>query len=174
MFRCIDPKLYDNAGQLLKIQKAVGVTTANGFAKTLQQDYVTYTYTNNGKQQFVTDANGNKAQYTWDGFDRLSKWSFPSPTTPGTVSTTDYEQYTYDPAGNRLSLRRRDGRTLTFAYDNFNRMLSKLIPDGCPPIQPTGQGFSRRGYWSPALSARMVRPRSPTSAKPPVTAIFSG
>jgi len=132
--------LYDNAGQLLKVQKAYGVTTANGFPKTLQQDYVTYTYTNNGKQQFVTDANGNKAQFTWDGFDRLSKWNFPSPTTAGTVSTTDYEQYTYDPAGNRLSLRRRDGRTLTFAYDNLNRMLSKLIPDGCPPIQPPGTG----------------------------------
>jgi YD repeat-containing protein len=136
----ITKNLYDNAGQLLKIQKAFGVTTANGFAQTLQQDYVTYAYTNNSKQQFITDANGNKAQYTWDGFDRLSKWNFPSPTTPGTVSTTDYEQYGYDPAGNRLSLRRRDGRTLTFAYDNLNRMLSKLIPDGCPPIQPPGTG----------------------------------
>jgi RHS repeat-associated protein len=114
--------------------------TANGFPATLQQDYVTYTYTNNGKQQFVTDANGNKAQFTWNGFDRLAKWNFPSPTTPGTVSTTDYEQYTYDAAGNRLSLRRRDGRTLTFTYDNLNRMLSKLIPDGCPPIQPPGTG----------------------------------
>jgi RHS repeat-associated protein len=136
----IAKNLYDNAGQLTKIQKAFGITTANGFPQTLQQDYVTYTYTNNGKQQFVTDANGNKAQYTWDGFDRLSKWNFPSPTTPGTVSTTDFEQYTYDAAGNRLSLKRRDGRTLTFSYDNLNRMLSKLIPDGCPPIQPPGTG----------------------------------
>jgi len=136
----ITKNTYDNAGQLLKIQKAYLVTTANGFPQTLQQDYVTYTYTNNDKQQFITDAKGNKAQFTWDGFDRLSKWNFPSPTTPGTVSTTDYEQYTYDAAGNRLSLRRRDGRTLTFTYDNLNRMLSKLIPDGCPPIQPPGTG----------------------------------
>jgi hypothetical protein len=29
----------------------------------------------------VTDANDNKAQFTRDGFDRLSKWNFPSPTT---------------------------------------------------------------------------------------------
>jgi len=28
----------------------------------------------------------------------------------------------------------------TFTYDNLNRMLSKLIPDGCPPIQPPGTG----------------------------------
>jgi RHS repeat-associated protein len=136
----ITKNVYDNAGQLLKIQKAYLITTANGFPQTLQQDYVTYAYTLNGKQQFVTDANGNKAQFTWDGFDRLSKWNFPSPTTPGTVSSTDYEQYGYDAAGNRLSLRRRDGRTLTFTYDNLNRMLSKLIPDGCPPIQPPGTG----------------------------------
>jgi RHS repeat-associated protein len=136
----ITRNVYDNAGQLLKIQKAYGVTTANGFAQTLQQDYVTYAYTLNGKQQYVTDANANKAQYTWDGHDRLSKWNFPSPTASGTVSTTDYEQYGYDAAGNRVSLKRRDGRTLTFTYDNLNRMLSKLIPDGCPPIQPAGTG----------------------------------
>jgi YD repeat-containing protein len=128
----ITKNLYDTAGQLTKVQKAFGTP--------LQQDYVTYAYANNGKQQFVTDANGNKAQFSWDGFDRLSKWNFPSPTTPGTVSTTDFEQYTYDAAGNRLSLKRRDGRTLTFAYDSLNRMLSKTIPDGCPPIQPAGTG----------------------------------
>jgi YD repeat-containing protein len=56
------------------------------------------------------------------------------------ASTAGTEQYTYDAAGNRLSLRRRDGRTLTFTYDNLNRMTSKLIPDGCPPIQPPGTG----------------------------------
>ena len=69
-----------------------------------------------------------------------SRSSIPSATTPGTISATDYEQYAYDAAGNRLSLKRRDGRTLTFTYDNLNRMLSKLIPDGCPPIQPPGTG----------------------------------
>ena len=136
----ITKNVYDNAGELLKIQKAYLITTANGFPATLQQDYVTYSYTNNGKQQFITDADVNKAQYTWDGFDRLSKWNFPDKITHNTVSTTDFEQYTYDAAGNRLSLKRRDGRTLTFTYDNLNRMLSKLIPDGCPPIQPPGTG----------------------------------
>ena len=43
-------------------------------------------------------------------------------------------------AANLTSLRRRDGRTLTFTYNNLNRMLSKLVPDGCPPIQPPGTG----------------------------------
>ena len=72
--------LYDNAAQLLKFQKAYLITTAKGFPANLQQDYVTYAYTPKGKQEYVTDANGNKAQFTWDGFDRLRKWNFPSPT----------------------------------------------------------------------------------------------
>lgn len=117
---------YDNAGQLTKVQKAYQVTTANGFPQTLQADYVTYTYTNNGKQLTVTDANGNKAQYTYDGHDRLTKWAFPDKATVGAVSTCDYEQYTYDAAGNRTSLRKRDGSTLTYTYDNLNRPLSKV------------------------------------------------
>lgn len=116
----ITKNTYDNAGQLTKVQKAY--LTAD------QADYVTYTYTLNGRQQFVTDANGNKAEFTWDGFDRLSKWNFPSPSTPGTVSTTDFEQYGYDAAGNRTNLRKRDGSTLTYSYDNLNRMTLKVVP----------------------------------------------
>ena len=77
----ITRNLYDNAAQLLKFQKAYLITTAKGFPANLQQDYVTYAYTPKGKQEYVTDATGNTAQFTWDGFDRLSKWNFPSPTT---------------------------------------------------------------------------------------------
>jgi RHS repeat-associated protein len=129
----ITKNVYDNAGQLTKVQKGFGVTTANGFPATLQQDYVTYAYTNNGKQQYVTDANGNKAQYKYDGFDRLQCWIFPSTTTAGQVSgdcvtTGDYEKYTYDAAGNRVSLRKRDASTLTYTYDNLNRVITKIVP----------------------------------------------
>jgi len=123
----ISKNLYDVAGQLLKVQKAYGTL--------IQQDHVTHTYSSNGKQLTVTDANGNKAQFTWDGLDRQTKWNFPHKTTVGAISTTDYEQYGYDAAGNRLTLRKRDGRTLTFAYDALNRVTSKLVPDGCAPIQ---------------------------------------
>ena len=125
----ITRQVYDNAGQLLKIQKAYGAP--------LQQDYVTYAYTNNGKQQYVTDANGNKAQYVYDGFDRLQCWIFPSKTTVGQVSgdcitTGDYEKYTYDAASNRLSLRKRDASTLTYTYDNLNRVITKVVPGTTP------------------------------------------
>lgn len=116
----ITKNVYDAAGQLLKLQRAVGTP--------IQQDYATYTYTANGKQASVTDANGNRTGYTYDGFDRLLRWSFPSKTTAGTTSTTDYEQYGYDANDNRTSLRKRDGSTLTYQYDALNRNIVKVIP----------------------------------------------
>jgi RHS repeat-associated protein len=119
---------YDAAGQLTQVQRAYQITTANGFPTTLQQNYATYTYSANGRKTSVTDANGNVASMTYDGYDRQIRWNFPSPTTPGTVSATDYEAYTYDGVGNRLSLRKRDGTTLTYSYDNLNRILVKSVP----------------------------------------------
>ena len=116
----ITRNVYDNAGQLLQVQKAYGTS--------LQQNYVTYTYTNNGKQASVTDANGNLATLAYDGHDRLAKWTFPSKTAPGQVNPADYEAYGYDAAGNRTSLRKRDGVTLTYQYDGLNRNTVKSVP----------------------------------------------
>ncbi|WP_395942185.1 RHS repeat domain-containing protein [Brevundimonas aurantiaca] len=118
----IERRVYDAAGQLLQVRRAVGTP--------LEQVYAAYTYSPNGKQTSVTDANGNKASMTYDGFDRQAAWYFPSTTTPGEVSTTDYEAYGYDPNGNRTSLRKRDGRVISYTYDALNRMTSKIIPDG--------------------------------------------
>jgi hypothetical protein len=42
----------------------------------------------------------------YDGQGRQNRWVFPSKTTAGAVNDSDYESYTYDVAGNRLSLRR--------------------------------------------------------------------
>lgn len=69
------------------MQKAYGVTSANGFPATLQQNYAGYEYTANGKQKAVIDANGN-----------------------------------------RTTLRKRDGLSLTFLYDDLNRMKQKTVP----------------------------------------------
>lgn len=126
---------YDSAGQLIKVQKAYGTTD--------QTDYVTYTYTSNGKQLNVTDAKGNRAQFQYDGFDRLLRWIFPSKTTSGALNTIDYEQYGYDAAGNRTTLLKRDGSLLTFTYDALNRMTSKVATVGNgsnPPASDLGGG----------------------------------
>ena len=112
--------IYDAAGQLTQVQKAYGTA--------LQQNYATYEYTPNGRQKAVTDANNNRAEMTWDGFDRQKRWIFPSPTTAGVANQADYEEYGYDALGNRTSLRKRDGVTLTFAYDGMNRLTLKTVP----------------------------------------------
>lgn len=92
------------------------------------RDEVTYTYTQNGKREFVTDANGNKAQFKYDGHDRPSHWHFPSKSTPGAVSASGYEQYGYDNNGNRTSLRKRDGQLITYSHDPLNRVAAKDLP----------------------------------------------
>lgn len=135
----ITRNVYDAAGQLLQIRKGVGTS--------LEQAYVTYSYTANGKQEFVVDANGNKAQLVYDGHDRQVQWQFPSngtppagynPSTPanalataGVVNSNDREEYGYDANGNRTSLRKRDGRSFTYGYDALNRLTSKIVPDSC-------------------------------------------
>lgn len=127
---------YDAAGQLIQVRVAVGTS--------LEQAYTTYSYSANGKKEFVIDAKGNRAKFEYDGFDRLKKWIFPSATSPSTYAPAnqaqalvaggnlnggDYEEYGYDANGSRTSLRKRDGSTLTYVYDALNRMTSKLVPE---------------------------------------------
>ncbi|SHM56475.1 RHS repeat-associated core domain-containing protein [Sphingobium sp. YR657] len=129
--------IYDTANQQLQLRRAVGTP--------LEQANVTYRYTGNGKKDYVVDANGNRALLAYDGFDRQSHWYFPSKTRPtafnpatpatalataGGASSTDYEQYGYDPNGNRASLRKRDGQAIGYSYDAVNRMSVKDIPGG--------------------------------------------
>ncbi len=123
----ITQNVYDAANQLLQVQKA--------YLTPLQQNYASYSYSPNGKQTSVSDADGNLANMAYDGFDRLSTWTFPSKTTAGQVNTADYEQYGYDAAGERTSLRKRDGRTLSFTYDALGRVIVKTTPPGCAPLQ---------------------------------------
>lgn len=130
--------VYDAASRTVQVRKGVGTD--------LEQAYVTYSYTPNGRQEYVVDANGNKARLVYDGFDRQIQWQFPSTSAPasynpatqatalatsGTTNSGDYETYGYDANRNRVSMRKRDGRTLTFSYDALNRMTSKTVPDAC-------------------------------------------
>lgn len=113
---------YDARNLPLTIQRA--------YATAEQQTYATYTYSANGRRLSVKDANGNVAAMTYDGHDRLSRWTFPSPTSPGQTNSSDYEEYDYDPNGNRTSLRKRSGQTIGFSYDALNRLTFKDIPGG--------------------------------------------
>lgn len=132
---------YFIPGRLQKVQRAYGTA--------LQQDYVEYSYTANGQQKTVTDANGTTATYEYDGHDRLKRWRFPSLTTSGQSSTTDYEEYGYDVGGRRTSLRKRDGSAISFTYDPLSRVTTKTVPErtglGTTHTRDVYYGYDLRG-----------------------------
>ena len=134
----ITKNLYDAAGQLVQVHRAVGTS--------LEQAYATYSYTPDGKREYVIDAAGNRARLTWDGLDRQAQWQFPSATKPtsfdgstpaqalstaGAVNPADYEGYGYDANGSRTSWRKRDGKTFGYCYDGLNRLTAKTGPTTC-------------------------------------------
>jgi len=116
----ITRNFYDLAGQLTQMRMAVGTA--------VEITEVTYTYTQNGQIEHVTDANGNRAKLEYDGWDRQIRWRFPSKTATGQVSTDDVETYEYDANGNRTRLIKRDGTAIAYEYDTLNRMTKKVIP----------------------------------------------
>lgn len=112
---------YDELDRVTEVSSAVGTS--------LEQVTRENSYNANGTLAWVEDANGNRTTYSYDGFDRLSKTEYPSPTTPGTSNSSDYESFTYDAAGNVLTRRNRMGETLTYNYDDLGRLLTKVVPE---------------------------------------------
>ena len=113
---------YDPQNHLSTVQRAYGTSS--------QETYATYTYWPNGTLKTIQDANGNVTTTTPDALDRLwqVQYPFPSTTTPGTSSTTDLEQYTYDANNNLKTFLTRDSQTITYNYDALNRVTSKIWP----------------------------------------------
>jgi RHS repeat-associated protein len=131
----VTKNIYDAAGEVVQVRKGVG--TPEGGAE------VTYTYTPNGKKDLVIDGDGNKAEFTYDGLDRVSKWTFASKTAPaayddstpasalasaGALNASDFEAYAYDNNGNRTSLTKRDGSVISYTYNALDRMTVKTVP----------------------------------------------
>ncbi|HEU4962156.1 MAG TPA: RHS repeat-associated core domain-containing protein [Sphingomonas sp.] len=112
--------------------RVTSVVTAYG------QSYATtesQAFSANGKVASVTDGDGNKTTYIYDGFDRLSKTEYPSPTAgSGMSSTTDYEQLGYDANSNVTSRRLRDGTSIAYTYDALNRLTAKNLPGTEPDV----------------------------------------
>jgi RHS repeat-associated protein len=119
---------YDAASEVTKVTTAYGVTG-------VEADEVTKTYTNNGQVQTLTDGEGNKTTYVYDGLDRLSQTQYPSATKGGgTSNSSDYEQLGYDANGSVTSRRLRDGNSIAFGYDALNRVTVKDLPGSEPDI----------------------------------------
>ncbi|MET1110748.1 MAG: RHS repeat domain-containing protein, partial [Allosphingosinicella sp.] len=59
----------------------------------------------------------------------------PPKTATGVADQNDYEQYLYDPNGNRVQLRKRDGKIIGYDYDALNRLSIKYMPAPFPTVR---------------------------------------
>jgi YD repeat-containing protein len=112
--------VYNLDDSVNNVKRAVGSAVA--------QTYATYSYTNNGLLASLKDAKNNLTSYQYDGHDRKIKALYPNPTTVNTSSLTDFEQYGFDANANLTSLRKRNGQSITLAYDKLNRLSSRVYP----------------------------------------------
>ncbi len=142
--------IYDPAGEVIQVLQGVGTSDQRTYEtfcdNAVPTDYTTHCYTPNGKVQYEADANGNLTKLTYDGFDRLVMMNLPASTTPGlwAWNPNDYEAYTYDANGNRLSLRKRDSHIISWCYDALNREVEKYVSPNalvdCAASPPTRNG----------------------------------
>lgn len=109
---------YNGRDQITKVQKA--------YSAPLQQVYAEYTYVN-GYKTNVTDANGNKTEFEYDGFGRLNKQIYPHKTSIGTVNTADYVAFSHDKNNNVTYERKRNGSTVYYTPDKLNRITLKNL-----------------------------------------------
>jgi RHS repeat-associated protein len=119
--------VYDKAGRPIESWDAVGTP--------LQRREAAWAYNANGQKTSLTDARGFRAEMKYDGFDRQQRWVFPSKASPGVADQSDYEEYRYDPDGNRTSLRKRDGAVLLYTYDSLDRMVIKETPGNVADVR---------------------------------------
>ncbi len=117
----ISQNIYDAASRIVQVKTAVGTLDA--------ATEVTTAYSANGKTQFAIDAENNRTTYVYDGHDRLSKTQYPVPAKGANASSlTDFEQFTYDSAGNVTQRRLRDAQLINYVYDRLGRISSKDLP----------------------------------------------
>lgn len=96
---------YDAAGLLLSATSGYGVDPI----------VQSQTWTDNGQVLRQVDGEGNTSLYVYDGFDRVSRLRFPNAAGSG-PSSSDYQAYTYDAAGNVTFFRSRGGQTTAITY----------------------------------------------------------
>lgn len=132
----ISKSVYNNANEVTEKRVAVG-TSIEAAERALS-------WSNNGKLATLKDGENNLTTYEYDGHDRPLKTRF-SVTTKGanSSSTTDYEQLTYDAAGNVTSRRLRDAQSMAFTLDKLNRVTLKDLPGSEPDVTYAYDNFGR-------------------------------
>ena len=104
----------------------------------LQQCYRLATYTPTGQAETLTDANGNVTKYAYDALDRLTHTYFPSKTTAGQWSATDYEQLTYNGLSQIVSKRTRRADVIVYTLDALGQLIDRNVP-GAPTHSANGR-----------------------------------
>ncbi len=112
VFGTLDPSIISNLGSIVR---------------------ETRSYYAGGLLATRTDSRNNTLTYYYDGFERPKQIVYPD----HTASTSDYDLFAYDKAGNQLVYQRRDGSQIWSTYDAVNRTISKA---------PTGQATISYGY----------------------------
>jgi len=120
-------KTYDAEGHVLVERRGDGAPIPTPPAISDAIAYITRTYTDNGQVLTFADGRSSITTYLYDGFDRLSRTSFPNPAN-GAAYTADYEEMTYDADDNVTRRRTRSALNIDMAYDNISRMTSKAVP----------------------------------------------
>jgi RHS repeat-associated protein len=123
-----------------EVDRVIAVTHAYNTPRS-RTEWVSFTP--NGQKQTDADGKGNLTTYEYDGYDRLVKVRYPS-VTCCTSSTTDYEAYGYDNAGNRTSWRRRSGETIAYTYDALNRLGLEDLPGSWPDVAHSYDNLGRQ------------------------------
>jgi RHS repeat-associated protein len=120
------------------------VLVQTGYGSSDQTTAMVVSYTANGKPAYIVDAEVNRTTYEYDGHDRPFRTLYPlSAKGANASSNTDYEQLTYDDAGNITSRRLRDGTSFTYVYDDLNRMTVKGPPNPDPTTHFSYDNFGR-------------------------------
>jgi RHS repeat-associated protein len=160
----ITDRAYDKLGRLTT--ETVALTTAEGGPRTTTFAYFadgqlkdvssgsgtpsvttgSYTYTSNGLQATMRDGQGNVSTYLYDGFDRLDALVYPkkTPVGAGESDPSDFEAYTFDANGNRVTHRLRNGSTVTLSYDNLDRLTGRTYPAAADSVTYTYDLLGRR------------------------------
>lgn len=125
----ISQQIYDNADYVTQLKTAVGTPA--------QQNAMTATYTQNGRQATYVDANGNLTTFEYDGFDRAKKIRYPSAANGAVSSTTDYEESTFDASSNVIQERRRDGALIANTFDRLGRLTLSDAPGVADDVSMT-------------------------------------
>ncbi len=89
-----------------------------------QQHTVEYSYNKDGSRKTVKLPNNLTCTYTYDDLGRLTQMSY----TDANSNVISFFRYTYDKAGNRLTMADTEGLT-EYSYDDLDRLIQANYPD---------------------------------------------